>query len=464
VKQDYLLGVFYALSEDNFSGLLYIFKMTTEFNIGNGQINVMMIDGGSYRTQDNTALIRSLKESGNQSNLIFVFVINPVYKKRTHQKYFISGIMKNMCKDFEENDINLHCFCDDVITVIKSITKTVKIGNLYINRSICYPEKLNVKKLQIVAADYEFELKISDDVFIQNLGQDYDHAHTLAREITYPIYIRDFINKSSPKHEHIPKPDCRELTELFALYNDSINYDDLLFDNEIDIRSNIDNNYNIGRDIWGSFDAINKKNNIDSGERFKMLNIKRSRQKGFKLLKRQKKYAESEDYYMLYPYIKHGILSIRELYHKLVDNCYNDMPDRCELNLSNSKIMSYLVRRDYNSQTHNHLLKIDTVVRRQMVNISAFIVAKTGIHIIDAGIRQMEIQGIIHPCVKIILYSFVRDATHINEQYFQKLIDYDYVIDHDMWINAEPFDMMSNIIDQYIKLNKLEEYMRSWSM
>lgn len=456
--------------------------MTTKSDTRNNQyVSVMMIDGGSYRTQDNTALIRSLKESNNQSDLIFVFLMNPVYKTRTHQKHFINDIMKSMYTEFEEKDIKLHCFCADVITVIKSITKIMKIKNLYINRSICYPEQLNVNKLQTVADDYDFKLKISDDVFIQNLGQDYDHSRTLSQEITYSAYIHDFINKTSPKHEQVPKPDCRELTELCAQYNDSIRYDEIIFDNEIEYRFNVDKNYNIGRDVWGSFDLINKKNNIDSGERFKMLNIKGSRQKGFKLLKAQKKYAESENYYMLYPYIKHGILSIRELYHKLVDNCYNDQ----ELDLSNSKLMSYLVRRDYISQTYHHVSNSNKnlpIPEKQSpdlcINISAsdLIIAKTGIGLIDAGIRQMEIQGTIHPYVKKILYSFIRDITSVKadkqsmsivgENYFQKLIDYDYVIDHDMWISAEPFDLMNyvHIINEYIKTNKLEDYMKMWGI
>lgn len=452
-------------------------------------VSVMMIDGGSYRTQDNTALIRALRESRDQSELIFVFVMNPVYKARTHQKHFINDIMKSMYLEFKEKDIKLHCFCEDVITVIKSITKRVQIKNLFLNRSICYPEQLNVKKIQMVADDYGFELKISDDVFIQNLGQDYDHARTLSKEITYTAYIHDFINRHSPKHEHVPKPDCRELTELCAQYNDSINYDDFSFDHEIDIKTNVEKNYNIGKDVWGSFDTVNKKNNIDTGERFKVLNNKGSRQKGFKLLKAQKKHAESENYYMLYPYIKHGVLSIREVYHKLVDNCYIGHV----LDLTTSNVMSYLVRRDYNSQTHHHvMIGSDKQVDKRPISDptiktsgSDLMTAKTGIGLIDAGIRQMEIQGTIHPHVKKIIYSFVRDIvtnvsgpssepmpetlqshSHVDENYFQKLLDYDYVVDHDVWTTSEPFDTINHDhkIKEYIRLNNLDDYMKSWSI
>jgi hypothetical protein len=55
--------------------------------------------------------------------------------------------MKSMHFEFKENTLFFTVFCKDDVTVIKSIIKIVKIKNLYLNRSICYPEQLNVKKL-----------------------------------------------------------------------------------------------------------------------------------------------------------------------------------------------------------------------------------------------------------------------------------------------------------------------------
>lgn len=479
-------------------------------------VSVMIIDGGSYRTNDNTALIQAMKDSETlgktltldktldktlgethgeaRADLIFVFLINPVYKTRTHQKHFIYDIMKTMYLDFKKNGIFLHCFCEDVVTVIKSITHSVNIKNIYMNESISYPEILNVQKLKIVSSDYDFNLKISNDVFIQPIPKE------SASNISYPCFVHEHINKNSPKHIFVPKPDCRDFDELCALYNDSINYDEFSFNHEINMNmiDNIDKKYNISKDIWRTFDLINKRNNIDTAERFKLLNIKASRYKAFKFLKQQKKHAESEDYYVLFPYIKYGILSVREFYHKLVDNCYNDN----DLNLSNSKLMTYFVQRDYESQISRHVdsqvsgdsesqISYFTIEENAMlkdqshVSVSDFMTAQTYIPLIDAGIRQMEIQGIMHPCVKKIVYMFARiiminnstnDLTNnstnnstnnesdITERYFQKLIDYDYVMDHDMWINGKISDMKNFKMDmgEYIRSNKLENYINEW--
>jgi hypothetical protein len=58
----------------------------------------------------------------------------------------------------------------------------------------------------------------------KKLGQYYNHGRTLYCDIIYTTYIHDFINRNLSKHDHVPNPDCRELTELCALYIDSINY------------------------------------------------------------------------------------------------------------------------------------------------------------------------------------------------------------------------------------------------
>jgi deoxyribodipyrimidine photolyase len=126
-------------------------------------------------------------------------------------------------------------------------------------------------------------------------------------------------------------------------------------------------------------------------------------------------------------------LSIREVYHKLVDKCYNGNI----LDLSNSKLMSYLVRRDYNSQTPHHLLnipahQIQSTDTRINASPSDLMGAKSGVSLIDTMIRQIEIQGTIHPYVKRMVYSFVRDIvlgkltdnkSIFDEYYFQKLLN-----------------------------------------
>jgi hypothetical protein len=58
--------------------------------------------------------------------------------------------------------------------------------------------------------------------------------------------------------------------------------------------------------------------------------------------------------------------------------------------------------------------------------------AKSGVSLIDTMIRQIEIQGTIHPYVKRMVYSFVRDIvlgkltdnkSIFDEYYFQKLLN-----------------------------------------
>ena len=203
---------------------------------------------------------------------------------------------------------------------------------------------------------------------------------------------------------------------------------DVIFDAE---ELQIDSLRNQSRQLFlKGVDAYkNKKHFAQAIDYFKSITLNGSRSQAVKRLKvlsdnsTSKTTNNSNDtHYQLYPYIRYGVLSVREIYHKFHKRCYdNDNNDNNNNNkpsfgISKSPIMLYLTHRDYIFNT------IDDPIARPTVTTIApdnddnntdndeiiMTMANTGNIIVDCGIRQMMIQGVLDPRIKNYVYNYFK--------------------------------------------------------
>jgi len=175
----------------------------------------------------------------------------------------------------------------------------------------------------------------------------------------------------------------------------------------------------------------------------------------------------------LSPYIRFGIVSLRELYKKAIKNCGEDCSFVKELawrefwyhikmNFLEFKDLEFLEKRR-NIKWENNKRFID-----------AFIEAKTGYPIIDASIRQLKEENWMHNRARMIVASFLtKDLMidwRIGEKFFMEyLLDYDEVVNIGNWqwnasvgpdpkplrifnpiIQAKKFDTEARFIKKYL--------------
>lgn len=159
----------------------------------------------------------------------------------------------------------------------------------------------------------------------------------------------------------------------------------------------------------------------------------------------------------LSPCIRFGILSLREILKKAIE----------EIDLENQFIKELAWREFwYHIKVYFPEIKnLEFQEKRRGLKwenreeyIEAFFEGKNGYPIVDAGIRQLEEEGWIHNRMRMILASFLtKDLIvdwRIGEEFFKKnLIDYDEVVNIGNWqwcasvgADPRPFRMLNPIL------------------
>ena len=409
----------------------------------------LIIFNGIYRIEDNNALLYALRES---HILIPIFIIDPLYKTKYHHRNFLYNVMKSMYNDFKKFNINLYCFMLDMSSVIKHITSKVSISSIYINRTYTYPESTSLRTLELVCKSYDIKLNICNDILLTHLD----------KPVNYNTYIDTYYNHNTI--ENIDKPDKKILEDLHNVYSDIFSYDRYIFNKCIDIdNTNYKYEFNILGKIWNDYIDINDK---DYKIKFRDTQIKGTRKEALDILNDQAM-NETIYYYRLLPYIRHGILSSREIFYEIVNKKYNTLM----INVISSPLIHYILKREhvYNLSRFDinriYINNDKQSITKRTINKDILVNANTNIPIIDACIRQITIQGYTEPKIKFILYRYyklyVTDKDN-NPSYFNYLIDYDELLDREMWNGI--IDSKTNYLDirSYVFRHKLKYIIDDW--
>ena len=343
------------------------------------------------RVEDNRALNKCLEES-NEVYPIFIFNENILKKLNSfdNRLYFLKSIIENL-----KNKINLNIFYGRDLEIFDYLIKEIKPEKIYTSEALSWEGKernLKIKKLcKEKGVDF---VEIFDNFLVD------------VRKIEY--------------------------TKIYSyFYKKWIN----LIDNEVE-KLNIDLNFKTKILKHHKFQLpdfiINVKNTPDF---YWTLNFLKERIKNFdfKNYDLKRNYLEEDGTSKLSPYIRFGVISIREIYNKFK---------------LNENFIKELAWREFWYHIKNYfpeLKNLEFQEKRRGLKwennqyfIEKFEKGETGYPIIDAAIRQLKQENWMHNRARMIVGSFLtKDLLidwRIGEKFFSKyLIDYDEVINAGNW-------------------------------
>ena len=177
-------------------------------------------------------------------------------------------------------------------------------------------------------------------------------------------------------------------------------------------------------------------------------------------------------------YLKFGVVSPREVYHKIMGK----MPSG-----KKESLIRQLFWRDFFVQIGFHFPKVmegrnfnpnyDKVwwnYDEKHPHFKSFCAGETGFPIVDAGIKELLTTGYMHNRVRMITASFLTKDLHfhwtLGEKFFAKhLVDYDPLVNNSSWqwsastgCDAQPYFRIFNPKLQQIKFDKDCLYIKKW--
>jgi deoxyribodipyrimidine photo-lyase len=197
------------------------------------------------------------------------------------------------------------------------------------------------------------------------------------------------------------------------------------------------------------------------------------------LIKNQKKYGDtrndlSGETTRLSPYIKFGLLSIREVYWKIHDT----------FGISHDLIKQLFWREFYQIISYNRLdvfngksfkEQYDKIKWKNNVKLlNLWKNGMTGFPIVDAGMRELNQTGYMHNRSRLITSNFLVKLLHIDwkkgeEYYASKLTDYDPSVNNGNWqwsagsgADSQPYFRIFNPWLQSERFDNEGEYIKKW--
>lgn len=180
----------------------------------------------------------------------------------------------------------------------------------------------------------------------------------------------------------------------------------------------------------------------------------------------------------LSPYIKFGCVSIREVMRHFRNNTSsnNDLIKQLywrefyyRIAIFNPHVLDTSTIQNYNS-------KYDAVIwnKENSINFEKWKTGLTGIPLIDASMRELNINGTMHNRSRLVVASFLTKNMFWHwkegEKYFaSKLIDYDPIVNNGNWqwcsgsgVDAQPYFRIFNPFTQSAKYDSDTKYIKTW--
>ena len=399
------------------------------------------------RIEDNYALDEALKTN---DKILFVFIFTP--EQVDKNSYFSNNAFQFMIESLKElkKDLNndLFFFKGDNIDVIDSIYNKINFDGVYFNKD--YTPYAIERDLKIKTWCNEKEITC-------NTFEDYS-LHPLETikkndETPYQVFT-PFYKKAIQLN--VNKPNKAKLSKK-SVYNQKIKNDYLISDDKIE------KFYSKNPDIY------------HKGGRKRALQILND----IKTKNTQKKYDDNrnipnEHTTMLSPYIKFGCVSIREVYHCILQeyNKYHTIIKELYWREFYA-YLTYFNPRVLKGKNFKEDVEIKWIKKHE-TNFKKWCNGETGYPIVDAGMRQMNTIGWMHNRVRMITASFLVKHLHIDwrlgEKYFAtKLTDYDPCSNNGGWqwcastgADAQPYFRIFNPWTQTKKHDKNCKYIKKW--
>jgi len=395
------------------------------------------------RIKDNSALYNAVKSG--EILAIYIYDNNDYIGQAS--KYWLHNSLKSLNENLN-NKLNI--YSGEPLQILNNLIIKFNITNIYWNR--CYDPytikrdseiktKLTEQKIQVKSYNgtllYEpWEIKKDDGDFYK---------------IFTPFYkrcITHFLRPTPPLKNQIPKKNI--------LDNDSLNINDL----KLLPKVNWYKKFNVIWDI--SEKSAHKK--LDDFIKNKLSSYKNGRD-----------FPALNNISELSPYLHFGQISPQQIFHKI---------DNLRKNEQTEHFIRELMWREFSYYQLYHQPKITNQnLRPQFDNfdwvnndklLQSWQQGKTGIPIVDAGMRQLWQTGYMHNRVRMIVGSFLVKNLRLHwkygaEWFYDKLLDADIASNSLSWqwvagtgIDSSPYFRIFNPITQSQKFDKDGEYIRKY--
>lgn len=424
-------------------------------NLDQKYIESIFIFRRDLRLEDNTGLIKALKES---KEVICIFIFNPKQVENNPYKgnnsiQFMLNSLKELNSKLIENNSKLLTFYGNPQEVIEEIINTNNIKAVYVNEDYSPFSIERDKKIEETCKKHNIDFISSKDLTLNSPKEILKTDNT-----PYTIFT-PYYNKA----------------KLFPVNSPQKN----LYNNYFKIKSN--NEYSNKFEV--NLEEFSKKL-LPKEKENKNLYVKGGRDEAIQLLKtintnnyeknRDKPYEESTS--KLSAHLKFGTISIRETFQKGVEINNHMFIRQLYWRDFYMQILYHfpkVIRNSFNSKFEN-LNWIDLNIQENKEKFEKWKEGKTGFPIVDAGMRELNSTGFMHNRVRMITSSFLVKDLHIDwkegEKYFaNKLVDYDVANNNGGWqwvastgCDAQPYFRIFNPWTQQQKFDPECKYIKKW--
>lgn len=408
-----------------------------------------------YRLQDNIGLFFALKES---KKVIPIFIFTPI--QITNNEYKSNNAIQFMVESLIELDNELKhtansriwYFFGEPFDVINEIIKNIDIDAIYCNRDYTPYSKERDQKIQKVCEHNKIIFNQCEDSLLYPVGSIKNSSGEIYSKFT-PYY-------NFAKKKKVPLP----------IKNNLINYHSHLL--------------KIKNEVTCNFEKLYKVNDLIAvhGGRSNCLTILND-------LLDFKQYNKLRDYLSisttkLSAYIKFGVVSIREVYHKIkiVLGNKNELIKQLywrefyyNIMDNNPHILTSLINGCFKTSFNNvPWITYKTATKNDKILWNKWCEGTTGFPIIDASMRELNTTGFMHNRGRMIVATFLTKNMfwHFKEgeKYFaQHLVDYDPANNNGGWqwcassgADSMPYFRIFNPWLQSEKYDKECEYIKKW--
>ncbi len=397
------------------------------------------------RLFDNTALIQAIAQS---EQVIPCFILDPrqiddtnAYRSMNALQFMIESL-QDLMEQLKEHNGTLYFFYGEADAVVEKLIKKESIDAVYVNQdytpfSAHRDEQINKACIHHDVAFVAYhDALLTEPYEVLSLGN-----------VPYAIFTPFF--KTASK---ILVAQPQRLPREYAFYKKSIKSAE-----SVTILKTIVSKQN--KSLWVHGGTANAK-------------------KILRTLKKFKNYAHDRNYpaldtTYLSAHLKFGTVSVREVYHQMVDKLGHTHP-----------LITQLYWRDFFTHVAYHspfvfgepfkekYKKLPWNKNKKM--FERWRTGTTGFPIVDAGMRQLNATGFMHNRVRMITASFLVKDLFINwlwgEKYFaQQLVDYDPAVNNGNWqwsastgCDSQPYFRIFNPWLQQKKFDADCVYIKKW--
>jgi len=402
------------------------------------------------RYEDNTTMILQYKQ---EKNITPFFIFDPIQIEPALNSYFSNALVQFMIETLKEYNIRLkkkdgelYYMYGSTLEVLEYINKKIGINSIGFNYEYTPFGKKRDDNIKKFATENNIKIYCEEDILLYDiLNEQTLNPKNGKPFLVYTLYFNYL-------HNNLKVRQINNFTQFKFHKNNALLKIKYYFDN-------LDSLY-----------SINKNINVNGG-RYEALKI-------LKHLKQFNKYVELRDQLsykttMLSAYINLNVVSIREVYYRIVKT----------FNKNHGLIRELIFRDYYHTIIHNFprvihnnfYPKCDNILwSNDVKHFNAWCNGRTGYPLVDASMKQLTVSNYMHNRMRMLVASFLIKNLLIDwrkgEKFFaQNLVDYNIYNNWGGWTNiadcapsAQSFFRVFSPEAHSRKYDKNCEYIKKW--